>query len=201
MAYVSEDFARVGVIPCISLVVEIVMLISCKKRVDKPYGHNYCLGMHSAIISMLLFVDAMMSLYYIVDLRHYVYWVIGIAVIYCICVFARYFWISMKIARGWYRECELKMNQSGSAAGTVCGVGTILVAKSLATHMTGDETTKMLFIALIGMCFVVIKYVDYFMLYYCFTKLSKEEQDYICGKQGKKGRIPQKSVYEVIGKK
>ena len=157
--------------------------------------------MHSAIISIVLFVDAMMSLYYFVDSKHYGYWVIGIAVFYCICVFGRYFWISMKITRGWYKGCELKMNRSSSTVAIVSGVGTILIAKSLAPYVIGKDATKILFVGLMIICFSIIKYVDYFMMYYRFTKLSEEEQQYIICSGKKAQKVEKKSVYEVIGKK
>ena len=120
--------------------------------------------MHSAIISMLLFVDAMMSLYYLVNREYYVYWVIGSAIFYFTCVFGRYFWVSIKIERGWYRERESNIHQLQETTASVIGTSAIVIAKPLMQQMTKNAVTTMVFVCLILMCLLVIKYVDYFMI-------------------------------------
>ena len=200
-AYVSQNIIQVSVISCVCLVIDIIMLISCKKTKDKLFGNNYCMAKHFATMSIILFADAMLSLYYLVNRKYYAGWIIGMIILYLTGAFGRYFWVSMKIERGWYREHEAENYQVDNKMIKVCGASGILIARPILQVMSEREVIIAFFAGLMILSFVFIKYVDYFMLYYCFTKLSKEEQDYICGKQAKKGRIPQRSVYEVIGKK
>ena len=203
VAYVSGNFVQVSMIPCICMVLEIIMLILCRMKADKPYGHNYCFAMHLLIMSMLLFVDSMLCLYHLVNRKYYVCWVIGSVMIYCICIFGRYFWVSRKIARGGYKDLEgINYNYTliASIMGPIGGIIIPLILRRFAPYISQKKSITIFFSCLVILCLMAVKFVDYFMMYYCFTKLSEEEQRYICGEKKIK-KVEKKSVYEVIGKK
>lgn len=194
---IAVQFLRTMILPFICIVIEIIILICCAKRENKPYGNVYCAGMHGVISMIVLWVNGWIFLSFVEKAYNILALALVGTIFYGICIYIRVLLVNKRIADGWYGKRAFKSNTGAAAMGGFFGIVTLSILR-----ITAPQIKQNFGFMIIAGCFFIIDFllircIDTIMIYYYFSRLSLNEQQKICGNnKSKNSKIHRKSVME-----
>lgn len=180
--WVVQSFISV-IIPIIFVGVEILLLVSCKMKEEKPYGNVYCGFIHMVIFELLWWIDGWCALSLVISHDKLLQMMcIGI-LLYWIIVMWRVWLVKKRIAMGWYGK-QIRVT-SGIKYGIIIAVCAIPITRIIFTKIDMGNMTAfwILAIGFFALLIICIPFVDLGMRYYYFSRLPELAQNDIV--QGK----------------
>lgn len=180
--WVAQAFISV-IIPVIFVGLEILLLVSCKMKEEKPYGNVYCGFIHMVIFELLWWIDGWCALSLVISHDRLLWVFLAGTLLYLIIIIWRVWVVKKRIAEDWYGK-QIRIT-SGAKYGIIITACAIPVIRIIFTkidmgNMTAFWILAIVFFALLIIC---IPFVDLGMRYYYFSRLSGSEQsDIVQGK-------------------
>lgn len=178
LVFIVPQIIKTPLLPLASFIIEIVLLVHCRKAEEKRYGNVYCYFIHMLILLLVLWVDGWIVVSYIRKIQNIHELIILGTCIYVICVYVRVVIVKYKISHGFYAKTQKKTHAKEISV----SVAIVAVLCGMKIQMEQEYALKILAGCCFLLAFLLLKITDLGMMCFYFRQLSPEAQDNVCGK-------------------